>query len=134
MTEDTPVLIASTNKGFTAMAMMQLVEQGLVDIDAAVLHYLPEFSMDDERAREITVRQVLSHTSGIPSSTTTDGTHDEQQLEREVAALASVKLQRAPGSGYEYASDGYSVAELVVQTVSGMPHEQYVTSNVFEPL
>src|SRR5919202_138887 len=134
MTEDTPVAVASTNKGMTALAMMQLVEEGLVDLDAPVTRYLPDFSMDDERAAEITVRQVLSHTAGIPAGIHTDGAQDDQALQRRVASLASVKLSRAPGTGYEYANDGYSVAGLVIQTVSGQPYEDYLAAHVFEPL
>jgi CubicO group peptidase (beta-lactamase class C family) len=134
MTEDTPVAVASTSKGMAALAVMQLVEQGLVDLDAPVTRYLPEFSMDDERAADITVRQVLSHTAGIPASVVTDLDQDDQALERRVASLATVKLSRAPGSGYEYANDGYSVAGLVVQTVSGTPYEDYLAAHVFEPL
>jgi CubicO group peptidase (beta-lactamase class C family) len=134
MTEDTPVAVASTTKGMTALAMMQLVEQGLVDLDAPVARYLPDFSMDDERAAGITVRQVLSHTSGIPAGTATDGAQDHQALQRRVASLASVKLRYAPGSGYEYSLDGYSVAGLIVQTVSGLPYEDYLATHVFEPL
>src|SRR5919202_5368307 len=113
MTEDTPVAVASTNKGMTALAMMQLVEQGLVDLDAPVTRYLPNFRMDDERAAGITVRQVLSHTAGIPAGTATDLAQDDQALQRRVASLASVKLRYAPGSGYEYSLDGYSVAGLI---------------------
>jgi CubicO group peptidase (beta-lactamase class C family) len=134
MTEDTPVAIASTSKGMTALAMMQLVEQGVVDLDAPVTRYLPEFNMDDERAAHITVRQVLSHTAGIPASVVADLGPDDQALERRVASLASTELSRAPGSGYEYANDGYSVAGLIVQSVSGMPYEDYLAAHVFEPL
>jgi CubicO group peptidase (beta-lactamase class C family) len=133
MTEDTPVAVASTTKGMTALAMMQLVEQGLVDLDAPVTRYLPDFTMDDDRAAAITVRQVLSHTSGIPAGTATDGAQDDQALQRRVAALASVELRYAPGSGYEYSLDGYSVAGLIVQTVSGVPYEDYLAANLFEP-
>src|SRR5919202_2819982 len=134
MTQDTLVQIASTNKGMIALAMMQLVERGLVDLDAPVTRYLPTFSMDDERAAEITVRQTLSHTAGIPAGIHTDGAQDDQALQRRVASLASVKLSRAPGTGYEYANDGYSVAGLVIQTVSGQPYEDYLAAHVFEPL
>ena len=66
MTEDTPIAVGSTTKGMTALAMMQLVEQGLVDLDTPITAYLPDFRMDDERAADITVRQLLSHTSGMP--------------------------------------------------------------------
>jgi CubicO group peptidase (beta-lactamase class C family) len=66
MTDDTPVPIASTNKGMTALAIMQLVEQGLVELDAPVARYLPDFRMDDARGADMTVRQLLTHTAGIP--------------------------------------------------------------------
>src|SRR5919205_3824591 len=99
MTPDTLVQIASANKGMIALAMMQLVERGLVDLDAPVTRYLPTFSMDDERAADITVRQVLSHTSGIPASAGGDPVRDEQGLAREVAALAESKLRFSPGTG-----------------------------------
>ncbi len=134
MTADTLVGIASNTKGMTALAVMRLVEQGLVDLDAPLLRYLPEFNMDDERARDITVRQLLSHTAGIPQSFAADGAQDEQALERQVASLASVKLHSAPGTAYEYANDGYSVAGLIVQKVSGMPYEDYLGEHLLSPL
>jgi CubicO group peptidase (beta-lactamase class C family) len=134
MTENTPIAVGSTNKGMTAVAVMQLVEQGRVDLDAPVLRYLPDFGMADDRAADITVRQLLSHTSGIPAGTASDGAQDNEALQRRVASLASVKLERVPGSGYEYSLDGYSVAGLVVQTVSGMRYEDYLAAHVFAPL
>jgi CubicO group peptidase (beta-lactamase class C family) len=127
MTVDTPVAIASTSKGMTALAIMQLVEQGLVDLDAPVTRY-------DPRAADITVRQLLTHTAGIPAGGFADPAQDDQALERRIGELASVELHFAPGSGYEYANDGYSVAGLVVQRVSGMPYEEYLAAHLFEPL
>src|SRR6185369_6233862 len=103
MTEDTPVAIASTSKSMTALATMQLVEQGLVGLDAPVVRYVPEFTMHDPRAADITVRQVLSHTAGIPAGSFSDPAQDEQALERAIASLASTELRFAPGTGYEYA-------------------------------
>src|SRR3954449_3782460 len=78
MTEDTPVAIASTSKGMTALVIMQVVEQGLVDLDAPVTRYLPKFTMNDARAAEITVRQVLTHTAGIPVGGFADRNQDDQ--------------------------------------------------------
>ena len=68
MTADTPVVIGSTTKGMTALAIMQLVERGLVELDAPVVRYIPDLMIADERVRDITVRHLLSHTSGIPAS------------------------------------------------------------------
>ena len=61
--------MASVTKTFVATAIMQLVEQGKIDLDAPVTKYLPYFKLDDERYRTIKVRQMLSHTSGIPDVT-----------------------------------------------------------------
>jgi CubicO group peptidase (beta-lactamase class C family) len=134
MTEDTPVAAGSTTKPMTALAVMQLVERGLVDLDAAVTTYLPDFRMADERSAGITLRQLLSHTAGIPAAETYDGAQDDGALERRVAGLAEVPLNHAPGTTFEYANDGYSVAGLVIQQVTGMPYEQYMAQAVFTPL
>jgi CubicO group peptidase (beta-lactamase class C family) len=134
MTEDTPVAVGSTTKPMTALAVMQLVERGLVDLDTSVMTYLPDFRMADERSAGITLRQLLSHTAGIPAAETYDGAQDDEALERRVHGLADVPLNRAPGSGFEYANDGYSVAGLIVQRVTGMPYEQYMAQAVFAPV
>ena len=59
---------------------------------------------------------------------------DDQALERRIAELASIGLHFAPGGGYEYANDGYSIAGLIVQRVSGVPYEEYLAAHLFEPL
>src|SRR3954452_23823168 len=82
MTPATLVAVGSTTKSVTALAILQLVEQGKVDLDAPVTRYLPWFSMDDPRAGEITVRQLLTHTSGIPASAALDGNQAPDALER----------------------------------------------------
>lgn len=134
MTERTLVPIGSTGKGMTALAVMQLVEQGKLDLDAPVVKYLPWFKVDDPRSGEITLRQLLTHTSGLPAGGLFDGKQDAGALEARVRSLASLKLHRAPGSGFEYANDGYATAGLVVQAVSGMPYEDYMAKSVFAPL
>jgi CubicO group peptidase (beta-lactamase class C family) len=134
MTSDTPVAIGSTTKGMTALAVMQLVEQGLVDLDAPVVDYVPDFTMADARYTRITLRQLLSMSAGLPASNALDGNQDPDALEREIAGLASVRLHRDPGSGFEYANDGFNLAGLVVQRVSGAPYEQYLAEHLFAPL
>jgi CubicO group peptidase (beta-lactamase class C family) len=134
MTAQTPVAIGSTGKGMTALAVLQLAEQGLVDLDAPVVRYLPDFTMADPRAREITLRQLLSMSAGLPASDAFDGAQDADALERRMASLATVPLDRAPGTGFEYANDGFNVAGLVVQRVSGLPFERYMAVHLFGPL
>jgi CubicO group peptidase (beta-lactamase class C family) len=134
MTERTPVAVASQAKGMTALAVMQLVEQGKVNLDAPITTYLPWFKVNDPRGPAITVRQVLTHTAGLPTDLVLDGNRDPDALEQRVHQLANVKLNRDPGTAYEYATDGYAIAGLIVQTVSGMPFKDYMAQNIFAPL
>jgi CubicO group peptidase (beta-lactamase class C family) len=134
MTPQTPVAIGSTTKPLTATAIMQLVEAGTVELDAPVTRYLPWFNLDDPRSAEITVRQLLSHTSGIPASASSTGAQEPDALERRIRALEWEKLRYAPGARWEYANDGYNTLGLIVQTVSGLPYEQYVDEKILKPL
>jgi CubicO group peptidase (beta-lactamase class C family) len=118
----------------TALAVMQLVDQGLVDLDAPVVTYLPDLTMADERYTQITTRELLSMSAGLPANNALDGNQDPDGLEREVAKLANVQLHRDPGTGYEYANDGFNLAGLMVQRLSGEPYEQYITNHIFSPL
>jgi CubicO group peptidase (beta-lactamase class C family) len=119
MTEDTPVAIASTSKGMTALAIMQLVEQGLVDLDALVT-LRAQFTMNDPRP-DITVRQVLTY-RWDPVGGFTDRGQDGQALMSD-RRLASIGLHFAPGGGYEYANDGYSIARPDRAARVGAPYE-----------
>jgi CubicO group peptidase (beta-lactamase class C family) len=134
MTDHTRVAIGSTTKGMTALAVMQLVEQGKLDLDVPVVNYLPWFSVDDPHSGDITLRHLLTHTSGLPAGAAFDGNRDPDALEQHVRSLATSKLHRLPGGDFEYANDGYAVAGLVVQAVSGMPYADYMTNYVFAPL
>jgi CubicO group peptidase (beta-lactamase class C family) len=104
MTPRTPVAIGSTTKPITTAAVLQLVEAGAVELDVPVSRYLPWFTLDDPRAASITVRQVLSHTSGIPASASLDGRQEPDALERRVRVLEWAKLQTAPGERFEYSN------------------------------
>jgi CubicO group peptidase (beta-lactamase class C family) len=134
MTPQTPVAVGSTTKPFTATAVLQLVEAGKVELDAPVTRYLPWFTLDDPRAGSITVRHLLSHTSGIPASASLNGRQEPDALERRVRVLEWLKLQSAPGERFEYANDGFNVAGLIVQTVAGTPYEQVIAEEILKPL
>jgi CubicO group peptidase (beta-lactamase class C family) len=132
MTADTPIVLASVSKPITATAVMQLVERGRVQLDAPVQRYLPEFRLDDPTASAtITVRQLLTHTSGLPA---TACEHTAASLEAFVSWLRSVKPANRPGRHYEYCSGNYNVLGLLVQRVSGQPFGDYVHDHVFVPL
>jgi CubicO group peptidase (beta-lactamase class C family) len=134
VTPHTPFILASVSKSFTALATMQLVEAGKLELDAPVQRYLPWFRVADPVASaRITVRHLLYQTSGIPS---TDCESDQatMPLDQYVRSLQSVVLDRPVGSGHEYCSTNYDVLGLIVQTVSGQPYGTYLQQHVFAPL
>lgn len=139
ITPQTPFLLASLSKSFTALATMQLVESGLVELDAPVQQYLPWFRVADaEASSKITVRHLLNHTSGL-STLTGNGyfyTQDtsEQGLENFVRRLSSATLAHPVGEVWEYSNANYSILGLIVQTVSGKSYENYLKEHIFLPL
>ena len=131
--------IGSTTKSFTALAIMQLVEVGKIELDAPVQTYIPWFRTADEAASaQITVMHLLTQTSGFSNAAghrefvTND--LSEQAIENSVRALKDVALVRAPGEAYEYSNINYTVLGLVVQMVSGQSYESYMQEHVFDPL
>ncbi|WP_224249900.1 serine hydrolase [Hyalangium gracile] len=134
MTPRTRISIGSTTKAMTALALMQQVEAGAVELTAPVTRYLPWFRTADGLQDQIRVEHLLSHTSGLPNSMVWDGDHDETALERSVRALADVKLRFAPGESEAYSNEGFAVAGLIVQTVANKPFEQYMADALFEPM
>ena len=134
MTAATRVSIGSTTKAMTALALMQQVEAGRVDLEAPVTRYLPWFRTADGLQDQILVKHLLTHTSGLPTKFLWDGAQDDGALERRARALADVSLHFAPGTGEEYANDGFTLVGLIVQTVTGKPYAQYMVDSVFTPL
>ncbi|ADD45223.1 serine hydrolase domain-containing protein [Stackebrandtia nassauensis] len=135
LTGEAPMPIASLSKSFTALAVMRLSEQGKVDLDAPVREYLSEFTMDDPRAKRITVRQLLNQTSGM-----SDGTFSEKveaqpsDLAGSVSRLADAELATAPGKSWNYHNPNFHVAARLVEKVSGEPFGEYLDTEVFAPL
>ena len=137
---DTPVTgdslfrIASLSKSFTALAVMQLVDAGLVALDDPVRQHLPEFVMADPRADQVTVRELLNHTSGITDAVVPDLSRPQPSSPREaVTSLRSARLDTTPGTTYSYANPNYQVAARLVEVVSGEPFGEYLRRHIFEP-
>ncbi|MEV7607542.1 serine hydrolase domain-containing protein [Paenarthrobacter sp. NPDC089322] len=137
MTPRTPVLLASTSKSLTAIAVMQQVEAGRLKLDEPVQTYLPWFTLRDSRSSAITVRHLLHQASGMASADTAFEASDAQSpgaLEEGVRALSRANLARTPGESFGYANANYNILGLLVQTVSGRPFGDYMEENVFGPL
>jgi len=134
VTPQTAFILGSMSKSFTALAIMQLVEQGKLILDVPAQRYLPWFRVADPGASaRITVRHLLNHTSGIP----TKAPHADVEpltIEAHVRALATVAPRHAPGEVYEYASPNYLVLGAIIEQVTGQPFAAYVERSVFAPL
>lgn len=135
VTDHTVMAIASLSKSVTALAVMQLVDAGKVQLNAPARTYLPEFTMADDRAAAITVRQLLDQTSGMSDTTyhsfSGPALHTPQEA---VASMRSARLAADPGSRYEYHNPNYQVAARLVEVVSGQPFDEYLRHHVFRPL
>jgi CubicO group peptidase (beta-lactamase class C family) len=138
-TARTPFGIGSLTKSFTALAVMQLVEAGRIDLDAPVTTYLPWFRLADrEVSARITVRQLLNQTSGLsqlPGMVLLADFDDRPDAtERQVRGLATLTLDRAPGSSFEYSNLNYNILGLVIEAASGETYPAYLQHHVLDPL
>ncbi|WP_327035978.1 serine hydrolase domain-containing protein [Micromonospora ureilytica] len=139
ITTQTPFLLGSTSKSFTALAVAQLVEAGRVDLDTTASTYLPWLRLGDEgTARRVTVRQLLTHTSGLPQVWSTDLTdrYDNRPgaLARSVHDLASVRPTTAVGQTYQYSDANYMILGALVENVTGDTFGGYLRRHVLDPL
>lgn len=138
LTDDILYGVGSISKTYTAAAMMKLVEQGRVNLDAPVTRYLPGFKMADERYKKITVRMLLNHSSGLMGASgdsaflLDDGAYDA--TDRLLDRLAGQTLQAEPGAYSVYSNDSFSLAQLVIEAVSGMDYTAFLHKNITGPL
>lgn len=133
VTPQTPFLLASLTKSFTALAIMQLVEAGKIRLDAPVQQYLPWFRVaDDAASARISVRHLIHHTSGLP--TDADRPRAGITLQDRVRALKEVKLARPVGGAYLYSSANYQVLGVIIEVAARQSYEEYVLRRIFAPL
>ena len=130
--------IGSTSKMFTTAAMMRLADQGKVDLDRPVTDYIPEFTMADARYKDITVRMLLNHSSGLMGSTYGNGflfdDADTQAHDTLLDDLATQTLKADPGAFSVYCNDGFTLAEIVIERVSGMSFTDFIHQEITGPL
>ena len=131
LTETSLMRIGSASKSFTAFSVLQLVDEGKINLDDPVVKYLPELMMDDIRLQEITIRNLLSHTSGIPNPTIIP---PAKTLAEGVGRLQDWKLNWEPGDKYLYSNPNYWILARLVEVVSGMEFPQYLKERIFSPL
>ena len=148
MTTDCVFWIASQSKSITGAALMILVDEGKVSLDDPVAKYLPEFNdlwLAAETDKDhillrrpkhaITVREIMSHTSGMPFSSPMERpTLDGLPLATAVKGYAMTPLQSEPGTKYQYSNSGINTGGRIIEVVSGMPYEEFMQTRLFTPL
>ena len=130
--------LASVSKVYVTTAIMQLKDQGKIDIDAPVTDYIPEFTMADERYKDITVRMLMNPPSGIMGSNLRNeflfGDNDKDKYDYLLENLKTQTLKADPGAYAAYCNDGFTLLEIIVERVSGMDFTSYIEENIAAPL
>lgn len=149
ISEDNVFWIASMSKMFVGASIMMLVDEGKVSLDDPVTKYIPQFDKwmvvvekDADHVllkppvRPVTIRHVLSHTSGLAGSSELQRITGSDSTPIKFRALSSVTgpLQWQPGDKYQYGNQGMNIAARIVEVVSGMPYEEFLQKRFFDPL
>ncbi|MEO8315421.1 MAG: serine hydrolase domain-containing protein [Pseudomonadota bacterium] len=127
--------IGSVTKQFTAASIMKLVERGKLTLDDDVRKYVPAF---DTGGRTVTIRQLLNHSSGVPTYTTPRFAEEfaprDLTSEQLLATIKGVNFNFEPGTGWNYSNTGYYVLGMVILAVDGRPYDRFMQEEFFTPL
>lgn len=137
VTPQTPFIVGSITKSFTALALMQLVEQGKVELDAHVQRYIPWFRFaDPDASARLSLRHLLYHTSGISRYVGREllAGQGDTSLEQRVRELSTFKPLNTVGEVFEYSNANYLVVGLIIEVVSGQSYGEYIREHIFTPL
>src|SRR5262245_15420223 len=133
--QDTMFVLGSVTKTYTATALMRLVADGRVELDAPARRYVPELRLADERvAAEVTVLNLLNHTAGLDWGVIIDAGEGDDALAGYVTRMAELPLIAPPGTRASYSQAGYNLAGRILEKVTGLTYERAVFTLLFEPL
>jgi CubicO group peptidase (beta-lactamase class C family) len=134
-TEDTGYLLGSVTKVLTTTILMRLVERGLVEVDAPVSRYVPEFALENaDAAAEITIRMLVNHTNGIDADLLMpSGVRGRDALKSYTAFLPGFGVLFEPGTCIHYTNPGFVLAGRVIEEQTGLPFERAIEVELFEP-
>ncbi len=134
-TTDSLFQIGSMSKVWTATVVMQLVDDGLLNLDAPVIEVLPELRLSGQDATEkVTMRHLLTHTSGIDGDVFDDTGRGDDCLEKYVAVLAGVAQNHPLGATWSYCNSGFSLAGRVIEKLTGKTWDAVLRERIFGPL
>jgi len=132
---ETKFRIGSLTKGFTAVAILQLEEKGLLSVDDKLQEHIPDYP----GSNEITIKHLLTHTSGIPNHTEFPD-FDKERRVYEYSILETIEtfknkpLEFNPGEKFNYSNSNYILLGLIIEQATQMSYEEYIKQNIFEPL
>lgn len=133
---DTKFQIASLTKQFTAMIVMQLIEQRKISLDGKISDYLSDYPKD--KGSRITIRHLLSHTSGIPNYTDLPGwsamSRQSYAPTEFIKVFADLNLEFEPGSKFKYSNSGYYLLGVIIEKVTGKSFGKVLRENILSPL
>lgn len=124
--------IASIAKPMTATAVLQLVEKGLVDLEAPIQKYLPDFPAKKEGV--ITVRNLLNHTSGLGHFSSISSTEHYASIKDVVDAFKHKKLENPPNRQFRYSTYAYNILGAIIEKVAGVSYQTYMKEHIWEPI
>ncbi|WP_405060634.1 serine hydrolase [Kribbella sp. NBC_01505] len=135
VTTDSLFQIGSITKVWTTTLVMQLVDEGLLELDAPLAAVLPELQLSDpDVAKQVTMRHLLTHTSGIDGDVFEDTGRGDDCLEKYVDVLATVGQSHPLGATWSYCNSGFSLAGRVIEKLTGKMWDQVLRERIIEPL
>jgi CubicO group peptidase (beta-lactamase class C family) len=140
VTTDTMFAICSISKTFTAMAVMVAVQDRLLELDVPIIEYLPQFTVnsrfEEKPEKKITLRHLLSHTSGIAFDAPVGNGREPSYgtLEEHVLSVSDTWLRHKVGERYSYSGLGYDLVAYIIQLKSSKPFAKYLEDKIFTPL
>ena len=135
VTPDSVFQIGSISKVWTATLVMQLVDEGKLDLDAPLIEVLPDLRLSDPAvAQHVTMRHLLTHTSGIDGDIFTDTGRGDDVLEKYVAELADAPQNHPLGATFSYCNSGFSLAGRVIEVLTGTTWDAALRERIVEPL
>ena len=135
MKEEMVFNVGSITKQFTAVAILQLMEQGKLSLGDEITKYLPDYPVNGQK---ITIENLLTHTAAIPgpaaeAMTSLQGKKNLVSLQEIIATFKNRPLDFAPGTKWSYSNNGYMLLGAIIEKVSGVSYPQYLEKNIFKP-
>lgn len=139
LNENTLFNIGSVSKIYVTAAMLKLNQDGKLSIDEHVTKYIPEFEMADKRYKDITVKMLLNHSSGLPGTSYNNSFLIEDDTNKEyfknlIVDLKDEELKAVPGDYIVYCNEGFILAQHIIETVSGTSYEAFLKENFFKAM